>query len=81
MRSGNAVVLKCSEQVAWSSRFFIGAVRDCLAACGHDPDLVQVCAASACRHYQWPSFLPDGLTLTGLCLYSSSSATPSRRAL
>lgn len=40
--SGNAIVVKGSEQVAWSSRWFIGAVRACLSATGLDPELVQL---------------------------------------
>lgn len=40
--AGNAVVLKCSEQVAWSSRFFVDGVRECLRVCGFEEDLVQV---------------------------------------
>lgn len=41
--AGNAIVLKCSENVFWSSQWFVGAIRKCLQACGHDPELVQVC--------------------------------------
>lgn len=40
--SGNAIIVKGSEQVAWSSRWFIGAVRECLQASGLDPELVQL---------------------------------------
>lgn len=40
--TGNAIVVKCSEQVVWSSEFFVGLVRKCLEACGEDPDLVQL---------------------------------------
>ncbi|GAA5846640.1 hypothetical protein JCM9279_003391 [Rhodotorula babjevae] len=39
---GDAIVVKPSEQVAWSSLIFIEAVRDCLTACGEDPELVQI---------------------------------------
>ncbi|TNY18946.1 meiotic sister-chromatid recombination aldehyde dehydrogenase [Rhodotorula diobovata] len=42
LAAGDAIVVKPSEQVAWSSLVFIEAVRDCLAACGEDPELVQV---------------------------------------
>jgi acyl-CoA reductase-like NAD-dependent aldehyde dehydrogenase len=42
LMAGNAVVVKCSEQVAWSSKWFVGAVRECLTACGLDPEVVQV---------------------------------------
>lgn len=34
LAAGDAIVVKPSEQVAWSSLVFIEAVRDCLAACG-----------------------------------------------
>src|SRR5713101_5156683 len=40
--SGNAIVLKCSEHVAWSTNWFVQAVRQCLVICGHPPDLVQL---------------------------------------
>lgn len=40
--SGNGIVLKCSENVVWSTSWFIGAISACLGACGHDPDLVQM---------------------------------------
>jgi len=38
--SGNAIVVKGSEQTAWSSAYFVSLVRAALTACGHDPDLV-----------------------------------------
>ncbi|GAA5903181.1 meiotic recombination directing protein [Sporobolomyces salmoneus] len=40
--SGNAIVVKPSENVAWSSLHVIEAVRSCLAACGENPELVQI---------------------------------------
>ncbi|GAA6059804.1 hypothetical protein JCM10212_003699 [Sporobolomyces blumeae] len=40
--SGNAIVVKPSENVAWSSLHVVEAVRSCLAACGEDPELVQI---------------------------------------
>lgn len=53
--TGNAIVVKPSELVAWSTLHFIRAVRDCLTACGEDPELVQCCVC-----------LPDTVeTLTG----------------
>ncbi|EMC94576.1 hypothetical protein BAUCODRAFT_149713 [Baudoinia panamericana UAMH 10762] len=45
--AGNGIVVKVSEQVAWSSAYFANIVRSALTACGHDPNLVQ---AIAC----WP---------------------------
>ncbi|KAM0786006.1 hypothetical protein ACM66B_006823 [Microbotryomycetes sp. NB124-2] len=41
--SGNAIVVKPSELVAWSSLHYIDAVKQCLVACGEDPELVQCC--------------------------------------
>lgn len=40
--SGNGIVLKCSENVIWSTHWFVDAINACLDACGHDADLVQV---------------------------------------
>lgn len=41
LMAGNAVVLKPSEWVAWSSARLIDSLRAVLADCGHDPDLIQ----------------------------------------
>jgi len=41
LMAGNAIVLKPSEWVAWSSERFIEAFRSILADAGHDPDLIQ----------------------------------------
>jgi acyl-CoA reductase-like NAD-dependent aldehyde dehydrogenase len=40
--AGNGVVVKCSESVVWSTNWFVGAFTECLRACGHDPELIQV---------------------------------------
>lgn len=40
--AGNGIVLKCSENVVWSTTWFVGAITECLRVCGHDPELVQV---------------------------------------
>ena len=40
--AGNGIVLKCSENVIWSTTWFVGAITKCLEICGHEPDLVQV---------------------------------------
>ena len=40
--AGNAVVLKCSENVVWSTTWFVRAIRECLSVMGYDPELVQV---------------------------------------
>jgi acyl-CoA reductase-like NAD-dependent aldehyde dehydrogenase len=39
--SGNGIVVKPSEQTAWSSFYFLDIVRGALIACGHCPDIVQ----------------------------------------
>ncbi|OCH89541.1 meiotic sister-chromatid recombination aldehyde dehydrogenase [Obba rivulosa] len=40
--AGDAIVVKCSEHVIWSTSWFVGAIMTCLQACGHSPDLVQL---------------------------------------
>ncbi|PFH52468.1 hypothetical protein AMATHDRAFT_139975 [Amanita thiersii Skay4041] len=40
--AGNGVVLKCSESVMWSSTWFVSIITECLKACGHDENLVQI---------------------------------------
>jgi acyl-CoA reductase-like NAD-dependent aldehyde dehydrogenase len=41
LMAGNAIVLKPSEWVAWSSARFIESLRQVLTSAGHDPDLIQ----------------------------------------
>lgn len=45
--AGNAIIVKNSEQTAWSSVYFVDIVRGALSACGFDPNIVH---ALAC----WP---------------------------
>jgi len=40
--AGNAIVIKCSEHVAWSSAWFVNVIKECLRACNFDPELVQL---------------------------------------
>lgn len=42
--AGNGIVVKVSEQTAWSSAYFGGIAREALAVHGYDPNLVQVVA-------------------------------------
>lgn len=42
LMAGDSIVVKCSEQVAWSSDWFVGGVKACLKACGHSEDVVQL---------------------------------------
>lgn len=50
--AGNAIVVKASENTAWSASYFTDIVRGALTACGHDPDLVQsvVCWPDVAGH-------------------------------
>jgi acyl-CoA reductase-like NAD-dependent aldehyde dehydrogenase len=41
LMAGNAIVVKPSEWVAWSSAAFIAAIREVIRDAGHDPNLVQ----------------------------------------
>src|SRR5438309_1756399 len=41
LMAGNAIVLKPTEWVAWSSARFIDALRDVVKDAGHDPNLIQ----------------------------------------
>ncbi|KAI9249046.1 Aldehyde/histidinol dehydrogenase [Sporodiniella umbellata] len=41
LMSGNGMIVKCSEYVAWSSKYYESIVKACLSAHGHNPDLVQ----------------------------------------
>lgn len=40
--AGNAIVLKASEHVIWSTEWFVGAIHKCLEVLGYDADIVQV---------------------------------------
>ncbi|OAX40358.1 ALDH-like protein [Rhizopogon vinicolor AM-OR11-026] len=39
--AGNAIVLKASEHVAWSTEWFVGAIHKCLEDLGYDADIIQ----------------------------------------
>ncbi|KAG1491329.1 hypothetical protein G6F47_011132 [Rhizopus delemar] len=41
LMSGNGIIVKCSEYVAWSSKYYESIIKTCLSAHGHNPDLVQ----------------------------------------
>jgi acyl-CoA reductase-like NAD-dependent aldehyde dehydrogenase len=42
LASGNAIIIKCSEMVVWSSQYFVSGLHACLAACDESPDLIQL---------------------------------------
>lgn len=50
--TGSALILKASEQTAWSTQHFAQIAKNALKACGHSPDLIQpiVC---------WPDIAND----------------------
>ncbi|OLN97265.1 putative aldehyde dehydrogenase-like protein [Colletotrichum chlorophyti] len=50
--SGNGVLVKVSEQTAWSSQYFTSIARGALIAHGHDPALIQtvVCWPQTANH-------------------------------
>ena len=50
--SGNAIVVKPSEQTAWSSLYFTKIIQGALSACGHSADLVQtiICLPDVAEH-------------------------------
>ncbi|KAG0124334.1 Aldehyde/histidinol dehydrogenase [Tuber indicum] len=49
--AGNGIVVKGSENTAWSSGYFVSTIKGALSACGHNPDLVQ---SITC----WPEVAP-----------------------
>lgn len=57
--AGNGIVVKGSEQTAWSSQYYISIVKGALTACGHNPDLVQ---SIMC----WPEVAPHLTSHPGL---------------
>jgi len=42
--AGNGIVVKCSENVVWSTSWFVSVIQECLHLCGWDSDLVQFVA-------------------------------------
>ena len=40
--AGNGIVVKVSENTAWSANYFCQIARGALQVCGHDPNLIQV---------------------------------------
>ncbi|KAF2404397.1 Aldedh-domain-containing protein [Trichodelitschia bisporula] len=57
--AGNGVIVKGSEQTAWSSWYFASIAKGALRACGHDPNLVQpiIC---------WPDVAPHLISHPGI---------------
>ncbi|CAG8454984.1 9445_t:CDS:2 [Cetraspora pellucida] len=78
--AGNGIIVKASEQVAWSLQYYSEIVKVCLISCGHDPDIVQfLCGFADCGEALVKSGV-DGITLigspqVGKQVMSSSSTT------
>ena len=51
--AGDAIVVKVSEQTAWSTSYFIKIIRGALSACGFSPDVVHAIATwpEAANHF------------------------------
>ncbi|CAG8472407.1 4337_t:CDS:10 [Funneliformis caledonium] len=64
---GNGILIKSSEQVAWSMQFYSKIIKTCLMECGHDPDIVQfLCGFPECGEAVVRSGV-DGITFVGSC--------------
>jgi acyl-CoA reductase-like NAD-dependent aldehyde dehydrogenase len=50
--AGNGIVVKASEQTAWSANYFTVIVKGALSVCGHNPELVQtvICLPQTANH-------------------------------
>jgi acyl-CoA reductase-like NAD-dependent aldehyde dehydrogenase len=57
--AGNGIVIKGSEQTAWSAQYNVQVARNALATCGHDPDLVQVISMLSQANRQSIMCFPD----------------------
>ncbi|CAG8575336.1 2488_t:CDS:2 [Paraglomus brasilianum] len=63
--AGNGILVKASEQVAWSVDYFSRIMKTCLNACGHDPEIVQfLCGYADCGEAIVRSGV-DGITFVG----------------
>lgn len=82
--TGNAIIVKPSEQTAWSSSYFLDIARGALLACGHSPSLVQttICLPKVADHLTSHPQIAH-LTFIGsrpvahkVCASASKSLTP-----
>ena len=50
--AGNAIIVKGSENTAWSSSYFASIATSAITACGHNPDIVQsvICWPDVAEH-------------------------------
>lgn len=80
--TGNAAVVKSSEQTAWSAPYFASIARGALSACGHSPALVQslTCWPAAAAHLTSHPLLAH-LTFIGSRPVAHAVAASAARAL
>jgi acyl-CoA reductase-like NAD-dependent aldehyde dehydrogenase len=82
--TGNAIIVKGSEQTAWCSVFFADIVKGALAACGHGPELVQAvtCWPSTAEHLtshpgiSHLTFIGSKPVAHAVCTSAAKSLTP-----
>lgn len=82
--TGSAIVMKASEQTAWSLAPIVSIARNALSACGHSPNLVQpiVCWPSTAEHLiSHPSiahitFIGSRPVAHAVCTSAAKSLTP-----
>lgn len=82
--TGSAIVVKASEQTAWSLAPIVSIARNALSACGHSPNLVQpiVCWPSTADHLtSHPSiahitFIGSRPVAHAVCASAAKSLTP-----
>lgn len=82
--TGNAIILKASEQTAWSLSYFSSIARGALTACGHSSNLIQplVCWPSTANHLtSHPSishitFIGSRPVAYAVCASAAQSLTP-----
>ncbi|KAJ4297478.1 Meiotic Sister-Chromatid recombination aldehyde dehydrogenase [Kalmusia sp. IMI 367209] len=82
--AGNAIVVKGSENTAWSSSYFASIAAAALVACGHNPDIVQsvVCWPNAADYLtSHPSiahitFIGSRPVAHHVCASASKALTP-----
>jgi len=82
--AGNAIIVKGSENTAWSSSYFASVATQALVACGHNPNLVQavVCWPDVAEHLtSHPgiahiTFIGSRPVAHHVCASASKSLTP-----
>ena len=82
--AGSALVIKCSEQTAWSLSYFASIARAALSACGHSPNLIQpvVCWPGTASHLtshpgiSHVTFIGSRPVAHAVCAAASKSLTP-----